>query len=54
MQTLLKDLLLGIFLVCLTLAFTTLVQAATAVPAEIQASGSQPNAPGNLEQPGRY
>jgi len=39
MQTLLKDLLLGIFLVCLTLAFTTLVQAAKVAPAGIESSG---------------
>ena len=49
MQTLLKDLLLGIFLVCLTLAFTTLVHAATVVPAEIQAPGTHVNQPVDFE-----
>lgn len=49
MQTLLKDLLLGIFLVCLTLAFTTLVQAATPAPSAIQAPDTQANQPGDFE-----
>ncbi|MGB5715740.1 MAG: hypothetical protein WBN81_01470 [Gammaproteobacteria bacterium] len=45
MQTLLKDLLLGIFLVCLTLAFTTLVQAAMVAPAGIESSGQPSESP---------
>jgi len=45
MQTLLKDLLLGIFLVCVTLALTTLVQAAKVAPAEIHSSGQPRESP---------
>ncbi len=51
MQTFLKDLLLGVFLVCLTLAFTTFVKAADVVPTEIQMPGTQPNEVGNFESP---
>ena len=51
MQTLLKDLLLGVFLVCLTLAFTTFVKAATVVPDVIQQPGTQPQEIGTLESP---
>jgi hypothetical protein len=51
MPTLFKDLLLGVFLVCVTLAFTTLVKAATVVPTEIQMPGTQPNEVGNFESP---
>ncbi len=51
MQTLLKDLLIGILLVCLTLAITTLGQAATEVPAVIQQPGTQPQDVGTLESP---
>ena len=53
MQTLLKDMLLGVFLVCLTLAFTTFVQAATVVPTDIQQPGTQPGEIGNLESPNK-
>ena len=51
MQTFLKDLLLGVFLVCLTLAFTTFVKAATVVPDVIQQPGTQPGEVSNLESP---
>jgi hypothetical protein len=51
MQTFLKDLLLGVFLVCVTLAFTTFVKAATVVPTDIQQPGTQPGEIGNLESP---
>ena len=53
MQTLLKDLLLGVFLVCMTLAFTTLVKAADVVPTEIQMPGTQPGEVSNLESPNK-
>jgi hypothetical protein len=46
-----KDLLLGILLVCVTLVLTTLVQAATVVPTDIQQPGTQPGEISNLESP---
>jgi hypothetical protein len=49
MQTLLKDLLLGIFLVCVTLAFTTLLKAADEAPDKINMHAIQPNEAANIE-----
>jgi hypothetical protein len=42
MSVFFKDLLLGLALVCLMLAFTVVVQAADVVPAEIQMPGTRP------------
>ena len=41
MSVLFKDLLIGVALVCLMLAFTSLTQARNLAPAEIQPPGSQ-------------
>ena len=49
MTTLLRDLLLGILFACVMLAFTTIGQTATEVPAETRMSGTQPEEAGNFE-----
>lgn len=47
MTTFFKDLLLSIVLVCLTLALTTYIQAATDATAETEKPHTEPNAVGN-------
>ena len=42
MPVIIKDLLLGVALVCLMLVFTVVVQAADVVPTEIQVPGTRP------------
>ena len=42
MPVIIKDLLLGVALVCLMMVFTGMVQAAAVVPTEIQMPGTQP------------
>jgi len=49
MTTLLRDLLLGILFACVMLAFTTIGQTATEVPAEIRMPDTQPKEAGNFE-----
>ena len=51
MPILVKDLLIAVLLVCLTMVFTTFVQAATVVPTDIQQPGTQPGEISNLESP---
>ena len=48
MPVIIKDLLLGVALVCLMMVFTGMVQAADVVPTEIQLPGTQPQ--GQQEQ----
>ena len=51
MSVLFKDLLIGVALVCLMLAFTSLTQAGKTAPAEFKIPGNQSGEISNFESP---